>query len=126
MSAVLPRIPVPRIQYGNRVFTYPSPFPPVISPVGQGLYVIVTPDQTFQPQPYKLLYIGQSADLGQRLTSQHHKYGEWLRTARGGRLFYGWHSTLGLTERQRCDAEEELIRLYNPPCNEQLVVRRLV
>ena len=107
----------PKIMYGNRSFSGPMQFPAPLTLPFQGLYVIVVPDDKFTPRPFRLLYIGESADVKERATKQHEKFDDWVREAAGRPLYIGYSSTLGMTDQQRKGEECRLINEYNPPCN---------
>ena len=110
------------ITYGERVFTEPRRYPTTMGgpnllvPTEQGLYAILTPDDTCGPRPFAVLYFGEARSLSERLTRDHEKYAEWMRRAAHG-LYFGYHLTVGYTYDQRREAEVELIRAYKPVCN---------
>lgn len=86
-------------------------------PTEQGLYAILTPDETCGPRPFAVLYFGEARNLSERLTRDHEKYAEWMRMAAGRALYFGYHLTVGYTYDQRREAEVELIRAHKPACN---------
>lgn len=119
--AILPLSPLRTgIVYGNCVFSEPMRFPSLLAPVSCGIYAILVRDPNYSPRPFRLLYLGESGTLSQRLTMQHEKYRDWIRQAHGGELYFAHHVTFGLTDQQRKDLECALINQYRPPCNERL------
>jgi hypothetical protein len=52
-----------------------------------------------------------------RVCTAHEKFSDWQREAKGQDLYAAYYLTLGLTAEQRKDAERELIKKYDPPCN---------
>lgn len=113
------------ITFGERVFTEPRRYPTTMGgpnflvPSEQGLYAIVTPDDSCGPRPFAVLFIGEARNLSQRLTRDHEKYAEWFKRAGGG-LYFAYHLTVGYTYDQRREAEVELIKAYKPACNVHL------
>jgi hypothetical protein len=105
------------IRYGELMFSEPRMFPPTLMPPLQGIYVIVVPDAGMSPRQFRLLYVGESADVSKRLSDKHEKYNHWKREANGQTLYFAYCSTFGYTEEQRKDAEGAIISAYNPPCN---------
>jgi len=63
---------------------------------------------------YPLLYIGESGDLGQRISTDHHKYNEWVRNVIDG-LYIGYKlmPTTLYSKEERFAEESRLINLYN-------------
>jgi hypothetical protein len=108
------------VYYKERRFSEPARFPSVLVPSFQGIYAILVPDTGLTPRPFRLLYIGESANLSERITKQHERFEDWIREALGGRLYFAYHKTIGMTDQQRRDAECELINHYNPPCNSRI------
>lgn len=111
------------IRYGNVSFTEPLVFPPPLLAPIQGLYVIMVRDTRFGPRPFRLLYVGETTNLSQRVCEQHEKYDDWKREAGGAALYYAYAWSSNWTERQRKDAEEAIIVQHDPPCN--ILLRRL-
>jgi hypothetical protein len=116
----LHRIPPRGIYYKERRFSEPARFPSVLIPPFQGIYAILVPDTGLTPRPFRLLYIGESANLSERITKQHEKFEDWTREALGSQLYFAYHETIGMTDQQRRNAECELINHYNPPCNSRI------
>lgn len=114
------------ITFGERIFTEPRRYPTTMGgpnllvPAEQGLYAILTPDETCGPRPFAVLYFGEARNLSERLNRDHEKYAEWMKTAAGRGLYFGYHLTVGYTYDQRREAEVELIRAYKPVCNVHL------
>lgn len=113
------------ISFGERVFTEPRRYPTTMGgpnflvPTEQGLYAILTPDESCGPRPFAILFIGEARNLSQRLTRDHEKYAEWMKSAGRG-LYFAYHLTIGYTYDQRREAEVELVKAYKPACNVHL------
>lgn len=117
-----PKIPVPPlapagITLGKYIFCEPRAFPPMLMAPIQAVYVIMVQDSRWTPRQLRPIYIGESANLHNRLTTQHEKHDHWKREAAGLTLYYAYHMTIGSGEQQRKDIEAELVGQYNPPCN---------
>lgn len=108
------------IQFGMRVFTGPWALPPKLMLPTPGLYAILVADSNFSPKPFRLLYIGESTNLKDRICTSHEKYDAWTREAVGKHLYDATHVMFGATDEQRKAAEEALIKHYDPPCNQLL------
>lgn len=117
---LLPLISSAGIVYGNNQFSEPAWFPSLLTPPFPGIYAILVRDPNCSPRPFRLLYLGESGFLSQRLVMQHEKYQDWVRAAQGGELYFAYHLTSGLRDQQRKDLECALINQYRPPCNEKL------
>jgi hypothetical protein len=79
-----------------------------------GIYAILVLD----PYPFRILYIGESSNLSERVTRNHEKVNHWYREAKGSPLYFAFHSTPEMmTDQQRRDIESQLINQYDPPCN---------
>jgi hypothetical protein len=115
--AIPPLSPLPGIAYSNRQFSEPTRFPPLLAPLYSGIYAILVSDLGFRPRPFRLLYLGESSFLGERLTRQHEKYNDWVREAGTTDLYFAYHPTIGMTDQQRKDLECALINQHCPPCN---------
>ena len=115
------RVPAisPGITYENVRFSDPKRFPPLLIPPTHGLYAIMVVNTSYRPRPYRLLYIGETECLHERLTTSHEKYEDWKREAQGATLYYAYHWFHG-TQDSRKVLEAELIAKLNPPCNVQL------
>jgi hypothetical protein len=106
------------IRFGSRRFSEPIPFMSALAIPAPGIYVIlILPNIWASPRQYRPLYIGESSNVGQRVTDQHEKFGSWIREAAGSKLYVAYHLTGLMTDQLRKDAECELIAEYNPPCN---------
>lgn len=112
---------MPGISYGIHRFSEPRLFPALTIPPFEGLYTILVTDMKFRPRPFRLLYIGESPDLGRDLTMQHEKFVEWIREAHGRPLFVAYQTMIGSSVRDRRNAELELISAYRPPCNARTI-----
>jgi excinuclease UvrABC nuclease subunit len=107
------------IMYENVKFSEPRRFPPLLIPPTHGLYAIMVVDTSYRPRPYRVLYIGETENFQERLTTGHEKYEDWKREAQGAALYYSYHWFHG-TQDARLALEADLIRKLNPPCNVQL------
>ena len=114
----------PGVRYGDWLFSEPRPLLSTFTPNSQGLYVVVVPDSLWSPRPFRLLYVGETADLKSRIGPHHEKYSSWKREAGQQTLHFAVASTFGFTDLQRKAHEEALIRQYNPPCN--IALRSLI
>jgi excinuclease UvrABC nuclease subunit len=115
-----PPLPSQGIYYKDRRFSEPARFPSAPIPPLPGVYAILVRDTGLTPRPFRLLYIGESANLNERITKQHEKFEDWIREALGSHLYFAYHETIGMTDQQRRDVECELINHYNPPCNSRM------
>lgn len=105
--------------WGNHSFSNPTSFSALFAPPSSGLYVLMAPDFNWGPKPYRPLYFGQAENLFKRVSQSHEKYASWVREAgSAANLYVGFHYMQGSTEHDRRSREAELIRHYNPPCNE--------
>lgn len=98
-------------------FAGPSPLASAATFNYGGLYAILTPDSSWSPLPYRLLYLGESGKLSDRVRTGHEKYASWARAAGGaGRLYVAFHIIENQTERRA--TESKLIAHYRPECND--------
>jgi hypothetical protein len=67
--------------------------------------------------PYRLIYVGEAANLSERVCRSHEKYESWVRAACGAPLFVAFHSIAGESARRK--AEQRLIEHYGPECNKR-------
>ena len=77
-----------------------------------GVYVILDGLSLSRP---KVIYVGQSMSLRNRV-AHHEQESYWRQYAPLG-FYYAVYYTHGLTEYQRRQIELQIIRKYNPPCN---------
>lgn len=115
------------IRFGSYTFSEPQPLPagdPQLLLRGTGgLYVVLAPDSSAQPKPYRPLYFGESGCIRSRATSGHEKYQSWCASAGlFAPLFVAYCALPGFTKTQRQMAETDLITHYTPPCNERVSV----
>ena len=107
------------IRFANRQFSEPSLLLYAAPPRIAGLYGILVLDGRCTPRPYRLIYIGESADLSSRgIPFEHHAYGRWV--SHGGSaqsLYIAYHYMNMSGPRQRADAEQQIIEDYQPSCN---------
>jgi len=117
-------IPQLGIVYCEATFSAPTPLVragalatfirPIVMP---GLYAILSPDANWRPQAYRLLYVGQSESIYERVGPQHHKFDEWFRAA-SGPVYKAFYGMILSTEQERCAPETNIIESYNPPLNQ--------
>ena len=80
------------------------------------IYTIWT--RTSEPNKYTLIYIGESGQTETRLNSNHHKYQCWLdNDTKGLYKAFLWMPVSEYTKEQRFTIEADLIKKYNPACN---------
>ena len=100
-------------------FSGPYPFPPNVMAPFSGVYAIFA-SVPFLPPPHRVLYIGETSNFCDRLRTSHHAYEDWKREAMGQQLYFAYLATSLLSDEQRKDVEERLIKAYDPPCNRKL------
>ena len=105
------------IKFGERQFSEPRRFPELLIPPTQGIYAILVQDANYKPRPFRVIYFGESSNLGDRVCTTHEKYSDWTRSAGGTQLYMAYHWTTGMNDTQRRDAECVLINQYKPECN---------
>lgn len=108
------------INFGGRQFYEPRRFPGLLIPPTQGIYAILVQDATCTPRKFRVIYFGESNNLGNRIRTTHEKYRDWTREAAGSQLYMAYHTTIGMSDAQRRDAECVLINQYTPCCNERM------
>ncbi len=104
------------IWFSNLPFAGPTPFDIAAKHNFGGLYAILVFDPRCKPLPYRVIYIGEAGDMGERVCRSHEKYQSWVRSAGGSLLFVAFHAIVNETERRA--AERRLIEHYRPECNE--------
>ncbi|MGI0007351.1 MAG: GIY-YIG nuclease family protein [Nitrosotalea sp.] len=109
------------IAIGNAQFTGPHFLTACPTGNSSGLYAImIKPDPVSKPDDYTLIYIGETSNFEERLTTSHHRYDCWKRQAGSeDKIFYGLHVMKSSTEAQRLDLESDLIQQHDPICNKQ-------
>jgi hypothetical protein len=116
-----PTLPIKRraqlgITFLDYRFTEPALFDTALKPQCGGLYVVLVLDARGNPRPYRALYIGQSGDLSERLSTAHEKYPSWVRASAGSPLYVAFYKIeFSLSS---AAAEQRLISYYRPDCNE--------
>ncbi len=107
------------INYGDHLFSDPVWIGLWKPPRAAGLYAILVLDQSVKPQPYRVIYFGETEDFSARgFIKNHNKYPCWMRES--GSEHYLYISILPqswLTPEQRKAAEAVLIAKYRPACN---------
>lgn len=103
-QAKLPLVGATKRSYGFQVYTWGTNF----NRAG-AVYAVLK--QT-SPGRYQVIYIGQTGDLSQRF-NDHHKQGCFDRN---GKTHIGVYPEP--TESKRFDVETDLVRNYNPTCND--------
>jgi hypothetical protein len=104
------------ITYVDRRFSEPTFLHACVLPMLAGVYVILVYDAGYSPRPYRLLYVGESENLNERVSTNHEKYSAWCREAQNQMLYVAYHLT-GMNRVERYTLEAAVIREYNPPCN---------
>lgn len=94
---------------------YPTPTGITQIPSFGGLYAVMVYDAGGSPKPYRLIYVGESANLADRVCSSHEKYPSWIRAASGAQLFVAFSPIVG--EAARKSAARQIITHYGPECN---------
>jgi hypothetical protein len=81
-----------------------------------GLYAILVPDASSRPKPYRLVYIGESGNLSERVCTSHENHSSWVRAAGGASgLYVAFHYITDQTARRA--TEKRVIAYYKPECN---------
>ncbi|MFB5620433.1 MAG: hypothetical protein ACE5RC_04815 [Nitrosopumilus sp.] len=94
-------------------FTGPHYLDHCTLPSSSGIYSIMIETTT---NTYSIIYVGETSDFSERLTTSHHKYDCWK--PHGVTLHYGLYMMPSSTSEQRTDLESKLISAINPPCND--------
>ena len=84
-------------------------------PSEAGLYAVYVVNADGKYDHSRPIYIGQTGDLDARGFNSHHKVTCWERQARGGKIAIA--VCYISNEKQRLDAEADLIAIYQPVCN---------
>ena len=108
--------PIDRIRLLRFDFTGPYPFPPTAMPPFEGIYAILASDMVGILRD-RVLYIGETMNMSERLCDSHERCDDWKREAKGRQLCFAYLSTPGATDEQRKRVQEALIKEYAPPCN---------
>lgn len=115
--------PVPKPETENWIWFQGLPFagptPLALAPKYNwgGLYAIMVLDVSGTPRPYRVIYIGESGDMAQRVGTSHEKFASWVRVAgSASRLHVAFHTIANQAERRA--AESRLIAYYKPECND--------
>lgn len=113
------------IKFNDYVFSEPALLPAASTLadtlIGQaGLYVILVPDSTCSPRPYRALYFGESDNINGRACGTHENWSAWCRHAGTSALYRALCPLPGFTKIQRQLAESLLITKYGTPCNDRL------
>jgi hypothetical protein len=121
VPSVIPAFPIQRrmqqwIWFLNLPFAGPTAFDVAHKPTFGGLYAIMVFDATCTPLPYRLIYVGETGNLAERVCRSHEKYPSWVRAAGGRQLFVAFHAIENSLLRRA--AEQRLIGHYRPACNE--------
>lgn len=114
--------PIDRIQLLRFDFRGPYPFPPTVMPPFKGIYAILASGMGILRD--RLLYIGETTNMSERVCDSHERCGDWKREAKGRQLCFAYLSTPGWTDEERKNVEEALIRAYDPPCNTLLPIEK--
>jgi hypothetical protein len=102
-------------------WTFAGPYPLSVwqPPGSSGLYAILVPDSSAKPQPFRVIYFGQTGDFSERgFPSSHHAYRCWLREAGSpASVFIATYSAAGWSNADRRNTERYLVQTYQPSCN---------
>ena len=82
---------------------------------GMGVYAIMRRIWKNNAFHYDILYIGQTNDFEDRLTSNHEKYDCWLEHT--NIVYHALYHMPHTTKSERESVENRLIHCYLPPCN---------
>lgn len=94
-------------------FTGPHYMEHCTIPPGSGLYAIMIQTDS---NTYSVIYVGETSDFAERITSSHHKHDCW--TGFGKTLHYGLHIMPNSSPEQRRSLEKQLIDIRSPSCND--------
>jgi len=109
------------ILYKDRNFTDPIEFGGALPARAQGIYAILVADNAWWPQPFRVLYFGESDNLAKCVTEKNEMYPQWLLQAAGAPLLVSIHTTPRMKAQKRKEIESELVGEFQPVCNQQLV-----
>ena len=118
-------VPIDGIVFGGRRFSEPHPIPVTAVaglPDQAGLYVVLAPDATWGPRPFRPIYFGESGEIWLRSTAGHEKWSAWVDRCGVQGVYRSLHPMPGSTRRERQAAESALISAYNTPCNDRVSV----
>lgn len=107
------------MQLGRYEFMDPWPLSIWQPPSLPGIYAILVRTPVDPPDQYRVIYVGQTANLAERgFPASHEKYRDWVHEA-GHRLniYVSW-MVAAPHSRLRQLVEEELIKQYQPTCND--------
>lgn len=114
------------IVYGNNQFIYnftdPFPLNGWIAPFGSGIYAILKPNPSNTPQPFDVIYFGETGNFSERgFPWNHEKSGSWIANAGAQyNLYISIYYMPYSTPQQRKQVESFLINAYKPKCNDQI------
>ena len=108
------------IELGNLVFTEPVELFCWAAPNVAGVFAVLAPDPEGRPQPFRVIYFGESGNLAAPgLIRSHPAYPKWIKQA--GSVFHLHIAVYAMpysTSAERSTVEATLVKAYNPPCNE--------
>ena len=106
------------IRFNNCTFTEPTSFALAMPPVASGIYVILAPDDSCRPRPFRAIYFGESGNFLDRVTEKHERFDDWTLEAGGvANTYVAFCPTPLLKEEQRRWVENDLVTRYRPVCN---------
>jgi hypothetical protein len=107
------------ITFNNFTFTEPIPLTQWNPPNQAGVYVILVPDSTASPKPFRAIYFGEAGNFAERgFPSSHHKYSRWVNECgTSSRIFVATYPMPNSTPEGRRSVEAKLCASYNPSCN---------
>jgi hypothetical protein len=110
------------IKFADALFDGPHEIGAVTTPARAGVYCVMVGDTRFQPLPYRVVYVGQSSNLGEQvfpaLYEGRHGWSAIADYASPVYIAVCWMPRS--TEEERQAVEREVIRCYHPECNELL------
>ena len=101
------------IKLGGIEFTGPHYLDHCNVPESSGIYAIMIHTDA---NNYEIIYVGESSNLSERLTTSHHKYDCWKKY--GETIHYGLYVMSNSTQERRMEFEGQLINLLKPKCND--------
>lgn len=116
------------IKFADALFDGPHEIGALAPQARAGVYCVLVGDSRFQPLPYRLVYVGQSSNLGEQV------FPALYEGRRGWNAIVDYASPVYIavcwmprsTEEERQALEREVIRRYHPECNELLPEHSLV
>lgn len=107
------------ITFNNFTFTEPIALNQWEPSAQAGVYVILAPDSTCKPKPFRAIYFGEAGNFAERgFPSSHHKYTHWVNECGyPSRIFVAVYPMPNSTPEGRREVEAQLCASYSPSCN---------